>query len=315
VDVDVFHRQWPRAALLHCAVFDARLRQLHPRRRLAADPSRDMERSQVPGISRQADECRASARLRQLRVTLEPVSAPVLGPAPVFGPLVSVIIPALNEEQTIGEVVRGLASPLVREIIVVDNGSTDRTATEASMAGARVIAEPRRGYGRACASGVLAASPQSKVLVFLDGDGSDVTSEIESIAGPVCEGRYDFVIGSRTRGQHEAGSLLASQIFAGWLAGLLIRLGYGVRYTDMGPFRAISRRALAGLQMNEMTYGWNLEMQMKAAHGGLRILEVPVNYRMRQGGVSKVAGSVRGSFKAGVRIIKVFIAIAFASAR
>jgi glycosyltransferase involved in cell wall biosynthesis len=227
---------------------------------------------------------------------------------------VSVIIPALNEEQTIAEVVRSLASsPLVNEVIVVDNGSTDHTAAEAAAAGARGVSEPRRGYGQACASGVLAANPESDVFVFLDGDGSDVTSELPALTTPVLDGRYDFVIGSRTRGQREPGSLLASQVFAGWLAGALIRLQYGVRYTDMGPFRAISRAALKSLQMSEKTYGWNLEMQMKAARYGLRILEVPVSYRLRQGGVSKVAGSVQGSFKASIRIIKVFLAIGFGS--
>ncbi len=224
---------------------------------------------------------------------------------------ISVIIPALNEEQTIAEVVRSLASPLVREILVVDNGSTDNTATCAAEAGTTVIHSPRRGYGRACASGVLAADPASSVLVFLDGDGSDVTSELPAITTPVLEGRYDFVIGSRIRGHREPGSLLPSQVFAGWLAGILIRLRYGVRYTDMGPFRAISRTALERLQMSEMTYGWNLEMQMKAARDHLRILEVPVSYRLRQGGVSKVAGSLQGSIKAAIRIMKVFLAIAF----
>ena len=228
---------------------------------------------------------------------------------------ISVIIPALNEEQTIAEVVRGLRSPLICECIVVDNGSTDRTAVEAAAAGARVIAEPRRGYGQACVTGILAASPESDAFVFLDGDGSDATAELSEIAGPVIEGRYDFVIGSRIRGQREPGSLLASQIFAGQMAGLLIRLRYGVRYTDMGPFRAISRQALEGLQMSEMSYGWNLEMQMKAARDGLRILEIPVNYRLRQGGVSKVAGSIRGSFKAASRIMKVFLAIGLGRAR
>ena len=225
---------------------------------------------------------------------------------------ISVIIPALNEEQAIAEVVRGLvSSPLVREVIVVDNGSTDRTAAQAQSARARVISEPRRGYGNACASGVLAANPGSDIFVFLDGDGSDVTSELPALATPVLTGRYDFVIGSRIRGQREPGSLLASQVFAGWLAGALIRLRCGVRYTDMGPFRAISRTALESLQMSEVTYGWNLEMQMKAARDGLRILEIPVRYRLRQGGVSKVAGSLRGSIKAAFRIMKVFLAIGF----
>jgi glycosyltransferase involved in cell wall biosynthesis len=224
-------------------------------------------------------------------------------------PRVSVVVPALNEEQTIARVVRDLASPLVREILVVDNGSTDNTATRAAEAGATVIHSPQPGYGRACASGVLAADPESDVLVFLDGDGSDVPSDLPYVAGPVLEDRYDFVVGSRLRGEREVGSLLPSQIFAGWLAGVLIRLRYGVRYTDMGPFRAISRTKLDRLQMTETTYGWNLEMQMKAAREGLRILEVPVRYRLRQGGVSKVAGSLQGSLKAAVRIARVFLRI------
>lgn len=236
---------------------------------------------------------------------------------------ISIIIPALNEEQTIAEVVRGLASSLAAasltigsfawEILVIDNGSTDNTATHASEAGATVIHSPQRGYGRACASGVYAADPASDIFIFLDGDGSDVTAELPALATPVIEGHYDFVIGSRIRGQREPGSLLASQIFAGWLAGVLIRLRYGVRYTDMGPFRAISRSALESLQMSEMSYGWNLEMQMKAARNRLRILEIPVSYRLRQGGVSKVAGSFQGSMKAAIRIMKVFIAIGFSA--
>ncbi len=232
-------------------------------------------------------------------------------------PRISVIIPALNEEQTIAEVVRGLASSLadasfVWEILVADNGSTDNTAIRAAEAGAIVVHTPQRGYGRACASGVHAADPASDIFVFLDGDGSDVISELAALAAPVLDGRYDFVIGSRIRGNREAGSLLASQVFAGWLAGILIRFRYGVRYTDMGPFRAISRTALEGLQMSEMTYGWNLEMQMKAARNGLRILEIPVSYRLRRGGVSKVAGSISGSIQAAIRIMKVFLVIGFA---
>ncbi len=205
------------------------------------------------------------------------------------------------------------AASFTGEILVVDNGSTDNTATRAAEAGATVIHAPRRGYGRACASGILAADPASSVFVFLDGDGSDVASELPALANPVLEGGYDFVIGSRIRGHREPGSLLPSQIFAGWLAGVLIRLRYGVRYTDMGPFRTISRAALESLQMSEKTYGWNLEMQMKAARNGLRILEIPVSYRLRQGGVSKVAGSIQGSFQAAVRIMKVFLAICFSA--
>ena len=229
-------------------------------------------------------------------------------------PRISVVIPALNEEAAIAgvvaEVLAAMPGAPVRECIVVDNGSTDSTAEQARSAGAVVISQPQRGYGRACATGAAQADPQSDVLVFLDGDGSDVPAEIAMIAGPLLDGRYDFAIGSRIRGQREPGSLLASQVFAGRLAGLAMRLLYGVRYTDMGPMRAITRSALARLQMTEMTYGWNLEMQMKAARAGLRILELPTTCRCRRGGVSKVAGSFTGSMKAAYRILFVLARIA-----
>lgn len=219
----------------------------------------------------------------------------------------TVIIPALNEEGAIGDVVASFQQPCVAEVVVVDNGSTDRTTESALAAGARVISEATRGYGRACAAGVLASDPSSEILVFVDGDGSDVAEELPRIVDPVIEDRYDFVIGSRIRGEREVGSMLASQIFAGWLAGQLLRRRYGVRYTDMGPFRAISRTALNSLCMSEMTYGWNLEMQMKAAREKLRILEVPVRYRCRQAGVSKVSGSLLASIRAAVRITQVYL--------
>lgn len=222
---------------------------------------------------------------------------------------ISVIIPALNEADAIADVVRGFRQPAVRECLVVDNGSTDATGQRAREAGARVASEPRRGYGRACATGAAHADPASDVLVFVDGDGSDLPEDLLSLAGPVLQGNYDFVIGSRIRGERETGSLLISQVAACWLVGRLLRWKYGVRYTDMGPFRAISRSALDRLQMSEMTYGWNLEMQMKAAAHRLRILEVPVRYRKRQGGVSKVTGTVRGSMRAGVRIVTVFFKV------
>src|SRR3984893_2606118 len=165
---------------------------------------------------------------------------------------------------------------LIRECIVVDNGSTDATAAEAIAAGARVVAAPERGYGRACAAGALAADIGSGILVFMDGDGSDVPSQMDQLLQPILAGDCDFVIGSLMRGNREPGSLLISQIFAGWLAGVLLRLLYRVSYTDMGPFRAIKREALTRLQMREQTYGWNLEMQMRAAQSGLRIREIPV---------------------------------------
>jgi glycosyltransferase involved in cell wall biosynthesis len=224
---------------------------------------------------------------------------------------VSVIIPALNEEEPIGGVVREiLATGMSLEIIVVDNGSTDRTADRARQAGACVVSEPRRGYGRACQAGIAAISSQAEVIVFLDGDGSDCPEFMDSLVKPVAEGQYDFVIGSRTRGQREPGSMNFQQVAAGYLAGWLIRLIYGVKFTDMSPFRAIRPAVLKSLGMREQTYGWNLEMQMRAARAGLRILEIPVNHRCRTGGVSKVSGTLRGTLVAGTRILATFLRIA-----
>jgi len=222
---------------------------------------------------------------------------------------VSVVIPALNEEEPIAGVVREcLATKIPSEIIVVDNGSDDRTAERAREAGARV-GTARRGYGRACAAGVRSVSPACEIIVFLDGDGSDCPELMPRLVDPIARGDYDFTIGSRTRGQREPGSMNFQQVFAGRLAGWLMSILYGVRYTDMGPFRAIRRDALEKLLMREETYGWNLEMQMKAARSGLRILEVPVNHRCRAGGISKVSGTVRGTFVAGARIIATFLRI------
>jgi len=226
---------------------------------------------------------------------------------------VSVIIPALNEEDTIAGVVREcLMTGTPTEVIVVDNGSNDRTADRAREAGARVVTAPR-GYGRACAAGVRAVSPNCEIIVFLDGDGSDCPEFMPQLVDPIIGGNFEFVIGSRTRGQREPGSMNFQQIFAGKFAGWLMSVLYGVRYTDMCPFRAIRREAFEKLSMREETYGWNLEMQMKAARARLRILEVPVNHRCRAGGVSKVSGTFRGTFVAGARIIATFLRIAFQS--
>jgi glycosyltransferase involved in cell wall biosynthesis len=223
---------------------------------------------------------------------------------------VSVIIPALNEEEPIAGVVREVAATRIpADIIVVDNGSTDRTANRASEAGARVV-KALRGYGRACAAGVAALRPECDIVVFLDGDGSDCPEFMNQLVDPIAAGTHDFVIGSRTRGQRERGSMNFQQIVAGRIAGRVLRLLYGVRCTDMCPFRAIRRDALEKLGMREQTYGWNLEMQMKAGRIGLRILEIPVNHRRRAGGESKVSGTLRGTFIAGARIIATLLRIA-----
>jgi glycosyltransferase involved in cell wall biosynthesis len=228
--------------------------------------------------------------------------------------MISVIIPALNEEEPIAAVVRAcLTTGLPGEVIVVDNGSNDRTSERAQAAGARVISEPTPGYGRACAAGIRALSlPQSRddVVVFLDGDGSDCPEFMPQLVEPILRGEQDFVIGSRTRGEREPGSMNFQQVFAGRVAGWLLRLLYGVRYTDMCPFRAIRRSALDRLAMKETTYGWNLEMQMRAARERLRILEVPVNHRCRTGGESKVSGTLRGTFVAGIRIVSTLFRVA-----
>ena len=216
---------------------------------------------------------------------------------------ISVVIPALNEEEPIAEVIRAIPARLVTEIIVVDNGSSDRTAERAQGAGARVVRQPARGYGRACRAGVEAVSPLADVVVFLDGDGSDRPEAMELLLSPLAAGSHDFVIGSRVRGEREPGSMNGAQLFAAALASGCVRLLYGVRYTDMCPFRAIRRDALLSLGMREETYGWNLEMQMKAARSGLRILEVPVPHRRRKGGRSKVSGHLVASVNAAARIL------------
>jgi glycosyltransferase involved in cell wall biosynthesis len=223
---------------------------------------------------------------------------------------VSVVIPALNEAENIAAVVREMPWDLIRECIVVDNGSTDATASEAKAAGARVVSQPQRGYGGACAAGATAADAGSNILVFMDGDGSDVPAEMGQLLQPILAGDCDFVIGSRMRGKREPGSMLISQIFAARLAGLLLRLLYRVSYTDMGPFRAITREALTRLHMREQTYGWNLEMQMRAAQCNLRIREIPVTCRKRAGGISKVAGSLSGSIRAAIRITQTLLRVA-----
>ena len=226
---------------------------------------------------------------------------------------VAVIIPALNEAESIGFTVSELPWSQLHECVVVDNGSTDATSQVARAAGARVVTAPR-GYGSACMAGVAAASPDCDILVFMDGDGADVPSHLPELVAPIARGEQDFVLGTRLGGNREGrlrqpGSMLGSQIFAGWFVGQIIRLVYRFRYTDMCAFRAIRRDALATLRMQERTYGWNLEMQIKAVQHHLRILEVPVSYRVRYGGVSKVSGDWKASLKAGTRILEVLFRV------
>jgi len=230
-------------------------------------------------------------------------------------PRVAVVVPALNEAQSIGALVRSMPWHLIKECIVVDNGSTDETARVAADAGARVVVEPRRGYGQACMTGAASVAPATSIIVFMDGDGSDVPAELPWLIDPIVAGQQDFVIGSRLRGEREEGSMTFSQIFASRLFGLLLRVMYGVRHTDMGPFRAITRSGLERLRMQERTYGWNLEMQMRAMQEKLRVLEVPTSCRRRTGGVSKVSGSLGASIKAASRILSVFLRVSFARGR
>jgi len=224
---------------------------------------------------------------------------------------VAAIIPVLDEQGAIASVLAAIPRGWVDQIIVVDGGSRDRTVAVARAAGATVLVEPERGYGRACAKGAAAAIEDgAEILVFLDGDGSDRPETIPSLVQPILDGKYDFVIGSRTRGTREKGSMGAHQVLAGRTIGAAVGLIYGAYFTDMCAFRAIRASALRRLGMREMTYGWNLEMQMRAARAGLRILELPVPYDRRRAGRSKVAGTIRGSIRASLRILATFARVA-----
>ena len=209
---------------------------------------------------------------------------------------ITVVIPTLNEEQAIGEVVSAVPADRVHEIIVVDNGSTDDTANQASSAGARVIRESRPGYGSACLAGAKAAAG-TDVIVFLDGDRSDDPQQLHTIAGPVLDNRADLVIGSRLKGVLEKGAMPLHGRLGNRLIVLLLRLLYGANITDIGSFRAIKAQTLRDLNMEQMTYGWPVEMVVKAARKGLRIESVPINYRKRIG-ESKVTGTIRGTILA-----------------
>jgi glycosyltransferase involved in cell wall biosynthesis len=223
----------------------------------------------------------------------------------------TVIIPALNEAECLGAVVREtLAQPLVSHVVVVDNGSTDGTGEIARQAGARVVRETRRGYGRACAAGVQAAEG-AELLAFMDADHSTRPEELTQLAEPLLQGRADLVLGSRALGRVEPGAMPPQQVFGNWLSAVLIRRLYGVAVTDLGPFRAVRRSDVLALNMHEMTYGWPTEMLVKMARQRRRILEVPVTFRARRAGQSKVSGTLRGTFLAGYRILSVTFRYAF----
>lgn len=218
------------------------------------------------------------------------------------GRRIGVVIPALDEEQAIGLVVSEIPR-WVDTIVVADNGSRDSTADVARAAGATVVREAERGYGAACLAGI-AALEAADIIVFLDGDRSDYAEDMATLVDPIAEGQADMVLGSRVLGEREAGSLTPQQVFGNWLATTLIRLIWGARFTDLGPFRAISRECLAALRMADRNYGWTVEMQIKAAHAGVRMREVPVRYRQRIG-KSKVSGTIKGSVLAGIKILAI----------
>lgn len=218
-------------------------------------------------------------------------------------PTLSLIIPALNEAGSLQTLLNEVPQTLLHEIIVVDNGSTDNTAEVARTAGAQVVSEPQRGYGAACAAGVAAAT--GDILVFMDGDGSFIPGELSRLVTPIVDGSADLVLGSRMRGGMVAGSMPPHQRFGNQLVAWLVRRFYGVALTDLGPFRAIRRQLLLTLQMQERTYGWPIEMMVKAAKQPARVLEVSVSYRPRLAGQSKVGGTMRGTILATYKILRV----------
>ncbi len=226
-------------------------------------------------------------------------------PAPRDWPATDVIIPALNEHEALPRVLADLPREWIREIVVVDNGSTDGTAEVASRLGATVVHEPRRGYGRACLAGIatlaLRANPPA-VVVFLDADHSDHPDELVRLVQPIAQGRLDFVVGSRVLGQRERGALLPQARFGNLVAAWLIRRLHGLRVTDLGPFRAIRWETLLSLELGDRGCGWTAEMQVEAARRGVRYGEVPACYRRRVG-VSKITGTVGGTLRAGAKIL------------
>jgi glycosyltransferase involved in cell wall biosynthesis len=222
---------------------------------------------------------------------------------------IAVIIPALDEERSLPKVLAEVPRTLVSEIIVVDNGSRDRTAEVARAAGAKVLSEPRAGYGQACLTGIasLAGAPPG-IVVFVDGDYSDRAAEMADLVSPILAGKADFVVGSRVLGRRERFALAPHARWGNWLATRLIHLIYGYRFTDLGPFRAIRYDTLLGLDMQDRDYGWTAEMQAKAARARVRCLEVPVSYHRRIGR-SKITGTVRGTVLAGYKILTTIVRV------
>ena len=221
--------------------------------------------------------------------------------------VVIVVIPALDEEANIAAVVTDvLAEPDVSSVVVVDNGSTDRTGEVAKEAGAVVVVEPRRGYGYACAAGSREATVRNAdVIVTIDGDGSSRASEIGRVVEPILAGGADLVLGSRMRGDIAPGAMPAHQLAGNRVISLLMRRLYGIDVTDLGPFRAVDTTTFASLDMREMTFGWPTEMMVKTAVAGRRIVEVPVSWDRREGGKSKVGGTIKGSMLATADIVRV----------
>lgn len=216
-----------------------------------------------------------------------------------------VIIPAFNEENGVGQVLSEIPNELVTEVVVVNNASTDDTERIAKEGGATVLREPISGYGRACLKGIdylknISMSPD--VVVFLDADHSDYPEEMKKLVAPILQNEADLVIGSRALGQKEAGAMTPQQIFGNWLATRLLKLFYGVKFTDLGPFRAVRFSSLLKMDMQDKTYGWTVEMQLKAAKMKMRCLEVPVRYRKRIG-FSKISGTLKGTVLAGYKIL------------
>jgi len=227
---------------------------------------------------------------------------------------VDVVIPALDEEGSVGTVVREIPRPPVRTIVVVDNGSHDGTAEVARAAGALVVSEPRRGYGSACLRGIAALADDCDLVVFLDADGADEPSLLPDVIAPIVDGDADLVIGSRALGESERGSMTPPQRVGNLIASRWLRRRFGLDATDLGPFRAIRRHALAALDMRDPDYGWTVEMQIKAARQRLRYVEVPVPYRKSRGR-SKVSGTVRGVVGAAAKILGLLAYYDFTHAR